>query len=226
VLPWYRIWELPMANYYTVKQGDHLSGIAKSFGLPRDKIWNDSNNAALRAKRVNPNVLFPGDQLYIPDLAASEYARPTDVMHKFKVNSQRVKLCLVLEDIYEKPISGAPCLLRLGSKSVEVTTDGTGRLQQDIPADLRNASLTILAPQTPFEGTMIPMKIGDLDPVDQTTGQQARLNNLGYFAGEVGGTDVEALESAVEEFQCDQNLTVDGICGPQTQTKLKQVHGC
>jgi hypothetical protein len=215
-----------MAGYYTVKQGDHLSGIAKSFGLPRDKIWNDPNNAALRAQRTDPNVLFPDDKLYIPDLAPSEYSRPTDVKHKFTVYTQKVKLCLVLEDVYEKPIAQTPCLLHLGNQSVKVTTDGTGRLQQDIPADLAAGCVTILGPQTPFEGNAISLKIGHLDPVDQTTGQQARLNNIGYSAGEVGGKDDMTLRSAVEEFQCEQNLVVDGICGPQTQSKLKQVHGC
>ena len=33
------------------------------------------------------------------------------------------------------------------------------------------------------------------------------------------------FKSAVEEFQCDQEITVDGICGPRTQAKLKDVHG-
>jgi hypothetical protein len=30
----------------------------------------------------------------------------------------------------------------------------------------------------------------------------------------------------VEEFQCDNSLTVNGICGPNTQAGLKQVYGC
>jgi len=34
-----------------------------------------------------------------------------------------------------------------------------------------------------------------------------------------------AFLSAVEEFQCDNGLTVDGDCGPNTQAKLKEVHG-
>ena len=34
------------------------------------------------------------------------------------------------------------------------------------------------------------------------------------------------FEMAVEEFQCDQGLKVDGICGPQTQAKLKKLYGC
>lgn len=131
-----------------------------------------------------------------------------------------------MKDIYEKPIANAPCTLRLGLERRKVTTDGTGQIEQDIPPDLRDASLTIQDPQTPFEGTQIPIKIGHLDPVDKLSGQHARLNHLGYWPGAVGDSDSAEFKSAVEEFQCDQGLTVDGICGPLTQAKLKQVHGC
>ncbi len=219
-----------MSSYYQVQQGDHLSGIAKAFGFSRyQTIWDDPNNADLKAQRVNPNVLFPGDVVFIPDIVIPDYPRPTDQTHPFVLNAPPLKLRLVLEDIYERPIDGAACTLRLGFDARKVTTDGTGRLEQDIPPDVQDAVLTIQkiqTPQTPFQGIRIPVKIGHLDPVDKLTGQQARLNNLGYFPGETGGTDAAALRSAVEEFQCDQGLTVDGICGPQTQAKLKQVHGC
>jgi hypothetical protein len=216
-----------MAGNYTVQQGDHLSGIAKAFGFSSyQTIWNDPNNADLKAQRVNPNVLYPGDQLYIQDKDLTQYPRPTEVRHKFIRHKPELKLCLVLEDLYEKPIANASCSLQLGSDTRTVTTDGTGRLEQDIPPDVQDAVLTINANQTPYQGVSLAIKIGSLDPVEEVSGQQARLNNLGYFAGEVGGTDDDALESAVEEFQCDQGLTVDGICGAGTQAKLKQVHGC
>jgi hypothetical protein len=216
-----------MSSYYQVQQGDHLSGIAKAFGFSSYlTIWDDPNNAALKAQRVNPNVLFPGDVLFIPDKSTPQFPRPTDLTHKFVLNAPPLKLRLVLEDIYEKPIAGAPCDLRLGLDLHKVTTDGTGRLEQALPPDVRDAVLTIQAPQTPYQGVRIPIKIGHLDPVDKLTGQQARLNNLGYFPGEAGGKDTIAMESAIEEFQCDHGLNVDGICGPKTQAKLKQVHGC
>lgn len=32
--------------------------------------------------------------------------------------------------------------------------------------------------------------------------------------------------AAVEAFQCDHNLLVDGDPGPNTQTKLLELHGC
>ena len=216
-----------MSSNYRVQQGDHLSAIAKSFGFTDyEKIWNDPNNAELKALRVNPNVLFPGDMLFIPDKESAEYPKPTEQRHKFVMHAPKLQLRLVLKDIYEEPIAGAACTLAVGAESYKVTTDSTGRIEQAIPRDARKGILTIDDPQTPYEGTVIPLKIGTLDPVDEVSGQQARLNNLGYFAGTVGGKDDAALESAIEEFQCDEALTVDGICGPVTQARLKQVHGC
>jgi Putative peptidoglycan binding domain/LysM domain len=216
-----------MSSTYRVKQGDHISGIARQFGFSDyQTLWNDPNNAALKALRVNPNVLFPGDQVYIPDLVPSEFPRPTDAMHKFDVHVKTLKICLVLEDLYEKPIAGAACTLQVGYNKSQLTTDGSGQLQQEVAPDAKEGSVTIMAPQTPVQGTQIPIKIGHLDPVEEVSGQQARLQNLGYYLGKIGGTGDAELESAIEEFQCDAGIGVDGICGPATQAKLKQVHGC
>ena len=48
---------------------------------------------------------------------------------------------------------------------------------------------------------------------------------MGYFAGTADDPDDMRIKSAVEQFQCDCGLTVDGDCGPQTQTELHKVHG-
>lgn len=216
-----------MAGNYTVLQGDHLSKIAKAFGFSDyHTIWDHPNNADLKQKRQSPNVLFPGDLLFIPDRQLREESRSTDKQHPFKMKTNVLKLRLILEDLYEKPIGNAACILALGNESRNVKTDGAGRIEQEIRPDLHDAILVIQDAQTPFENTNIPIKIGDLDPVTEASGQIARLNNLGYFAGDVDQPDQLAVESAVEEFQCDHGLGVDGICGPNTQSKLKQVHGC
>src|SRR5262249_27218002 len=91
--------------------------------------------------------------------------------------------------------------------------------------DAHDGWLVLRGEETPFRDTLIPVKIGDLDPEDTTSGQLARLNNLGYLPGD--GTDPDAFRSAVEEFQCDHPpLKVDGTCGKKTEEQLKMVHGC
>jgi N-acetylmuramoyl-L-alanine amidase len=216
-----------MAGNYTVQQGDHLARIAKTFGFSDwQMIWKHPNNADLKNKRNNPNVLYPGDVVYIPDRQSRQESCGTDNKHGFVKKASDLKLRLTLHDQYEQPIANASCNLILGAKSDPVTTDGSGKIEVAIQPDDHEGVLIIQSPETPFNNTPIPFRIGDLDPVLETSGQVARLNNLGYFAGDLGQPDPVTFESAVEEFQCDNNLTIDGICGPATQAKLKQVHGC
>ena len=216
-----------MPDYYTVQQGDHLSQIAKDNGFTDyTVIWDHPNNADLKKLRQNPNVLFPGDEVFIPDMEQKQESGATDKRHSFAVDKKTLKLRLVLEDAYEKPIANQQCALLVDGQAFQPTTDGKGKLEQEIPLDAKEAVLTIRGDDTPFANEVIPIKIGHLDPVAEISGQVARLNNLGYFAGALDGSDEDAFESAVEEFQCDNSLTVDGICGPKTQAKLKEVHGC
>ncbi|HEY6946597.1 MAG TPA: peptidoglycan-binding domain-containing protein, partial [Candidatus Acidoferrum sp.] len=189
-------------------------------------VWDHPENADLKKLRKNPNILFPGDQVFIPDKEEKEESGPTDKRHSFVVDKEKLKLVLVLEDFLEKPIAGAQCALLVDGQTFQLTTDGKGKIEQEIPLDAKEATLTIRGDQTPFANDVIPLKIGHLDPLDEISGQVARLNNLGYFAGPLDGSDTEAFESAIEEFQCDHSLKVDGICGPKTQDKLKEVYGC
>jgi LysM repeat protein len=59
-----------MPTNYTIRSGDTLSKIALSHGFNdyRD-IYNHPSNAAFRAKRPNPNLIYPGDVIVIPDKA-------------------------------------------------------------------------------------------------------------------------------------------------------------
>jgi N-acetylmuramoyl-L-alanine amidase len=219
--------EVVMAGNYTVQQGDHLSKIAKDFGFSDYRtIWDHPNNADLKQKRQNPNVLFPGDTVFIPDRELREESASTDKRHRYQMDTQKLKLRLTLEDQHEKPIANASCILLIGGQTADIKTGASGLIEEDIPPRAHEAYLKIQDPQTPFYDVPISIKIGDLDPVDEVSGQLARLNNLGYFAGDPAQKDDRAFQSAVEEFQCDHGLTVDGKCGPITQAKLKQEHGC
>jgi len=220
-----------MAGYHKVQQGEHIAGIAAMYGFPKyAPIWNHPNNASLRQTRDNPNVLLPGDELYVPDPQTQQFDRPVDQEHTFKLSADPLELLIVLHNIYGKPVAQRPCTLTLGLNQFQLTSDANGLIRHGIPKKAVDASLTV-KDQVTVKGTDIPidrhfqLKIGYLDPVDQPSGQQARLANLGYYRGPAAPQDADEFLSAVEEFQCDNNLTVDGICGPQTQAKLKSVHG-
>lgn len=53
---------------HTVRAGENLTVIAKKYGYPDWRtIYNDPKNADFRRKRPNPNLILPGDLLFIPD---------------------------------------------------------------------------------------------------------------------------------------------------------------
>jgi len=216
-----------MSTSHTVKQGEYLSMIALDYGFADYwKLWSHPENKMLREKRQNPNVLFPGDIVFIPENEGKVFARPTDQRHRFVLTSKKLMLRLVVEDAYEKPVASAMCELLVEGSVFPLTTDGQGRIEHEIPADAQKAQLIIRSPKTPLEDKAIPILIGDLDPVDEVSGQKARLNNLGYFPEPFDDMNEGLFLSAVEEFQCDHGLVIDGKCGRLTQTKLKQIHGC
>jgi len=220
-----------MATHHVVEQGEYLSLIARKHGFSSYlTLWDHPENSELKKKRQNPNILFPGDRLFIPDKEEKEQSGATDKRHRFVFRGQKLKLCLVLENIYAHPIADAPCTLEVESENFKLMTDGQGKIEQEIQADAQRGLLTVKDPQTPINKIVIPIKIGHLDPVEEVSGQKVRLNNLGYAAGPVDDEsddeNTKRFLSAIEEFQCEHSLTVDGVCGPATQAKLKQVHGC
>ena len=57
---------------YIVQAGDTLSGIARRFKLSSWRTLYDApENAAFRKRRPNPNLIFPGDVIAVPELAAA-----------------------------------------------------------------------------------------------------------------------------------------------------------
>jgi Putative peptidoglycan binding domain len=185
----------------------------------------------LKQKRENPHVLLPGDKVFVPNKTAKEYSRPADNQHTFEVLTKPLFLKMELRREYDDPIANTPCDLVVDSDTFSLTSDGKGKLQQKISKKAHSASLRIKDrlqlhdSEIPFE-RLLTIRIGDLNPADQPSGQVARLANLGYYRGSIDKVDPDEFKSAVEEFQCENGLTVDGKVGPQTQAKLKTVHGC
>ncbi len=73
-----------MASNNTVQQGDHLLRIAKAFWLIlADDLEASQHFWIWKNKRQNPNVLYPGDLIYIPDRQLRQESRSTDKKHGF-----------------------------------------------------------------------------------------------------------------------------------------------
>jgi len=207
-----------MAPSHTVRQGESITSIAARYGLSPESVWEAVENRDLKELRGDPNVLAPGDVVVIPDKRLKEEDGATEKRHRFRKHGDTVPLRIRLRDVNDQPVAGAEVVLTIDGLSHTVTSDGDGTVEVQVAADARQGTLTL-------GGVERELRIGHLDPVDGATGQGQRLANLGYGSGG-GEPDATRLLAAVEEFQCDQGLHVDGICGPKTQKRLREVYGC
>jgi hypothetical protein len=221
-----------MAVLHKVVQGEHISGIAKEYGftdyLP---VWVHPKNARLRNLRKDPNILLPGDMVFVPDLGKKTLPRPTEKRHKFLLRGTQLMLRIKLGHAYAQPMKNAPCDLLIDSEQKKLRTDGDGKLAEKISKSAKDA-LLMVKESVQIKGKpaqlrfKIATRIGHLNPLDEPSGQIVRLANLGYYRLDGEVVDNAEFLSAVEEFQCENGLTVDGVCGPVTQAKLKAVYGC
>jgi N-acetylmuramoyl-L-alanine amidase len=98
-----------MPIQYQVTQGDCILTIAEQYKVPWDKIWNHPNNADLKKQRKNPNVLYEGDRVYVPDIEQAQYPAATGATHRFVLNRRMAKLRVrVVFDPGPKPAAAAP----------------------------------------------------------------------------------------------------------------------
>ena len=215
-----------MAASHIAEPGEYIASIAADYGFSSSlTIWHHPENAALKALRKNPNTLLPGDIVYIPDRQTKVYPGQTEKHHIFVREQTNPKLRIVLRDENDQPVANAPCKLKIDGNVYDLNTDDQGLCEQPISYTAQEGTLIILG-NAAGVASEIPVKIGHLHPIEEMTGVQARLNNLGYDAGEVGGGDQEMLRSAVQEFQLDHGMTPDGKWEAPFQAKLKEVYGC
>lgn len=208
-----------MGKIHTVEQGEHLSAIAARHGLSHyEQVWDDSENAELKAKRADPHQLVPGDRLSIPSAQPVKYRRQTGAIHTFVVKVEKLKLRCKVLDLAGAPLAGVAARLSAGTTLEEVSTDRDGVTDVRIQRESREGALEL-------EGVRCELEIGALAPVDTPTGRAARLKNLGYWYGADDDlSDPEMLELAVELFQNDHELEPTGVMSDEIVAKLAQSH--
>ncbi len=199
---------------HSVTQGDCINSIADQYGQLWEKIWNHGENAELKRLRKDPNVLNPGDELFIPDLETKQVGRAVDQRHKFRRKGVPVRFKIRLMD-GDKPRANLPCKLEIDGILSNATTSEDGYIEAYISASAVRGR--ILA----GEGTtqdVYDIGFGTLDPISTTEGVSKRLIDLGYAAG-------DNFQEAVSAFQKSQQLPITGEVDEATRNSLQKVFG-
>lgn len=204
---------------HIVQQGECLAKIALKYGFTQwQTIYNAPENESLRYKRPNPNVLYAGDKIFIPEKATKQDACQTDKRHRFQLKSNKWKLRLEIRDEIGKPLEDVPYELYIGKNLMTKEHTGkNGLIEENVDAAVSSVKLKIL-------GDEIELRIGHLDPITRVKGIQQRLNNLGYNAGAVDGILGPKTRLALMSFQAAQKMKVSGLIDEDTRRALLKVH--
>jgi len=180
--------------------------IAEQFGF-RDYhlIYDHANNAALKAKRPNPHILYPGDKVFIPDIDPGHEPAETDKKHKFVIKAQKITLTVYIRR-NGVPFANQAYKLKVGTQTIAGKTGADGLIQKEIPIGEPLGVLTFTGPPSYTR----KLNLGFLHPITKASGLQMRLNNLGFGCGSPTGHDSEAYTAALRSFQHKYDLTVNG----------------
>jgi hypothetical protein len=211
-----------MGQIHEVAQGECLSSIALKYRISNWKtIYDHPENAAFKKKRPNPNLIAPGDQIFIPDAELREQSCPTNSKHTFRLKKPKTFLSLVVEDEMGRALANRKYKLVVGDDVFEGSTNGSGLIERPIPADATSGVLTV---ESAGGGYTWNLDIGHLDPHEEISGVQARLHNLGFYTGAIDGDMGPETREALKAFQFASKLPVTGELNDATRSKLSSTH--
>ncbi|HEY5285025.1 MAG TPA: peptidoglycan-binding domain-containing protein [Polyangia bacterium] len=206
---------------HEVTQGECLEIIAHRAGLPWKYVWDHSSNAALKSLRKNPNVLFPGDVVNIPDTSPKPFFLETGKTHTFELpRTENTRIDVVLAHA-GKPRAKEDCIVKVpGLDDTPATTKEDGRLEFDLPAEAEHATVCMKSDGLSFE-----FDLGHIDPILTISGVQGRLLALGYGCGEDNGVLGMATRQAICRFRKDNALSPGAELNDEVRAKLEEVFG-
>ena len=202
----------------TAQPGDSIPSIAADNGFFWETIWNHAENVSLKSLRKSPNQLMPGDEVFVPELREKTETRGTDSRCTFKRKGVPAKFRLQLMRL-DKPRANLDYVLEVDGKQIKGKTDSQGILEQFIAPNARGGRLILGGGKE-----IIPIRLGHLNPVEDLSGIQQRLNNLGFNCGTEDGTMSEQTGAALRNFQKRYGLDPSGEADAATQSKLQELH--
>ena|SRR5882672_468103 len=218
---------VPRGGWHTVQQGETLIGLARTYGIFDWRIiWNHAENAPLRRQRTNPQILGPGDRIFIPPPAPVEYEVAVDQKHTFRLKKPRESfVTFTLKDEAGAALANLRYELTLGDAVLSGTTGSDGLISHPAPPGVTEGTVKVWVDPDDSDHTVSwPIRIGHIDPIDTVSGVQGRLNNLGFNAGEVNGLENESTQEALRLFQRASGLEPSGAIDDATRDALQRAH--
>lgn len=205
---------------HAVVQGDSVASLAELYGLAPEKIWDDPENKALRELRVDGNILFPGDVIFIPDKEPRLEKCETTKLHMFQLLNTPSVLRLQIYDVH-KPRANQDYTISLDTAPQPKAgkTDDKGILRENVNPASKTGTIFIGPDQQEIQ-----IFIGHLNPLKELSGVQQRLGNLGFPSGPPATEETGDLKSAIARFQKEHGKDPTGKLDDGLRQLLGTIH--
>lgn len=224
---------------HTVAKGECLYSIAERFGFSYQSLWNLPENEELRAKRKDPNVLFPGDKVFVPEPRARRESASTDARHRFRRKDVPEVMRVILEDHHGRPFSDVEYRAVFDTLDEHTgTVPPDGLVEHKIPTGARSCEIMINVPvEAPPSGQ------GETIEATGVFADDERVDGMADSASDDNDDEPEAttesyvynvmlgyLDPVTEPTGVQQRLANlgydcgpdDGVIGSRTKSALKE----
>lgn len=222
-----------MARTHVIQPGECADSVAIANGMLPDTVWQHRDNAELRRRRGDPNILAPGDRLVLPSPRVKQVERPVDARHRFLRKGVPSKFRLQIYDAAGEPRAGIGFVIEWSGGRVVGETDGDGVLEIWLPSHARTGTLELADDPTRYRlhfGGLRPLPPADELPEagaplhgDDMLGVRQRLHNLGFLR-DVDERDPAVLRFALDQFQIRFGLADTGVLDAATRDALERLH--
>jgi hypothetical protein len=217
---------------YVVRQGDYLTAVAHRHDTTVDEIWGLPENAKLVANRPNPEILAPGDLLYLPSPNPRWQSLTVGATNVLNASVPVVTLRVVLVDAEGSPLAGKAVTTTPTLGVDPLSTDGAGLLELQVPILYKVVTVVVTETQQHFA-----LRVGTLDPHDADTGVLSRLRHMGHVGEELNFVGMRphlrnldaqglSLSAAVRSFQAGRGDEPTGDIDDQLRADIRDAHGC
>jgi N-acetylmuramoyl-L-alanine amidase len=163
---------------------------------------------------------MPGDDVFIPELRVKGESAAVNKRHRFKRKGVPASFTLTLLRL-GLPRKNVRYVLYVDQQfQAEGVTDAKGKLTEGIPPNARTGRLLLSECNEEID-----LQFGGVDPIDEISGLQVRLRNLGLYTGRITGEMTAETELALARFQRIQNLEASGASEDEIRRLLVQMHG-
>jgi hypothetical protein len=208
---------------HLVLQGQCLTQIASLHGFADARTLHDHpENAALKRRRPDFNILHPGDRVFIPEHDGGEVSRPTGARHRFVAKVPRRMLRLELQTPQGQPRRDVEYAIELEGVTLTGKTGADGKIEHPIPVDATEGRLIL-------DDVVYPIAIGWLNPLRDTpdggvSGVQGRLQKLGFGPASITGEIDAPTRAAIADFRAAVRLPEGDAIDEPLLSALEREH--